>query len=196
MLNKVKSNKGGSALIVIMIGLILVFLSIIPAIIDSSTMEIGSKKLKSSINAASNSVAISIADVNSNGMVTYDPSKGAPIVKNFFEELFDKSFYQITTPVSNSNYYTISYKDKDNTIAVQYIFYYKDLSTKEPSSSLVNSYIRKNSLGENVDITSISNTVRISKPTVLILLRYDINSYTSKRTKTMVRYGASQINIK
>lgn len=196
MFNKIKSNKGGSALIVIMIGLILVFLAIIPAIIDSSTMEIGSKKLKSNINAASNSVAISIANVNSNGMVTYDPSKGAPIVKNFFEKLFDESFYQITTPVSNSNYYTVSYKDSSNKIAVQYIFYYKDLSTKEPSSSLINSYIKKNSLGEEVKVDSISNTVSISKPTVLILLRYDIDSYTSRSTKTMVRYGASQINIK
>lgn len=194
--DKIRSRKGGSAIIFIMIAIFIVFIGTLPSLLDNSYMHIASKKLKTHANAAANSSCIILPNIDNAGVVTYDLVAGATSMKTYFETLFGETFTLVTTPISTADYYSATYKNSTNTISFQYVGYNKAVATKEPQASIVSPSIKIDSKGNSLDVSQIVNTVTVKKSSAIILIRYDLKSYLKGTTTSMVRYGASQVNMK
>lgn len=192
--SKIKSKQGGVMIIIVLAIIMITFIGLIPTIVDSSSTHIASKKIKSHLNAISNSVALVVPSVGEDGYLSFNHAGGSDVVKKMMEVIFKETFTLTTTPLSSSDYYSATYKNADNTVAIQYIFYNKGTNIKEPNVSLISPFIQKNSLNESLDTVSMTNFVKIEKPSVVIIMRYDTKSMYSKSRKSMIRVASTQIN--
>ncbi|MEG0296798.1 MAG: hypothetical protein RR620_08760 [Clostridium sp.] len=193
---KFKSKDGGPVLIITLIVIMITFIATLPAIIDSSTIHISSKKLKTHLNAISNSSAMLTAEVNQDGFLAYTPDEGFECVKNMCNEIFDKKFVSVGAPTQNDTYYTNTLITDDNKIAVQYFFYNNpETVSTQPVLNDISNKINVSSSNSNVNVDKIVGTTSVNKPTVIILMRYDLKTFINKSNSSMVRIAASQINI-
>lgn len=196
MVKKIRSKKGGSAIIVIFTAIFVAFLGILPSVLDNSYSHIANKKIKSYLNSASNSASMAMTNFNNSGLISYDLKGGADAMEKYFEQLFGEDFILTTTPIVGSNYYSATYKNKSNTIAFQYIGYDKGTNELAPGISLISPAIKTNSKGQALETDKLVNATTIKKPTAIIILRYDFKSYIKRGTESMIRIAASQVNIK
>lgn len=191
-LKKVKNKRGATGIVITLCIVIVVCMAIVPGEISNTITHITSKKLKTHINAIANSDCLIIPTVNEDGNYIEEYEKGAESTKIFFEKLFKCSLVE-NAKETNSDKYSISYTNSNNSIAIQYDFYFKtDVKTSKPTTIM--DTISTNSKGEIVDTTDIINSVSSKKSMVIITVRYDFKNFLGQ-TKSMIRYGSSQINI-
>lgn len=192
IIKKIKEKKAGTGLIIVLTLVIVLFTAIIPADVNNVNTHILSKKLKTHINAMCNSCCLIIPTINEDGSYTQDVVAGETSTCTFFKTLFNTEFNKITTQNSADKYIT-SYESNDKKIAFQYCVY-NATTTKSKKPDYIDNVISENSKGNKVDVSQIKDSVYSKKPTVVIIVRYDVKMMDGS-IKSMIRYGSSKINF-
>lgn len=188
---KILNKKGGVPIIVVIFLSIVVIAVLIPTLYNAQKIANTSKTIKSHINAVSSSACTNMIEFDRTGKFNTNLWTALDTTKICFTEIFEEP---ITIKNTNLETGILSriYQNNDGTIKIQCIAYMKSQSNLEPSSSRIDDFIKLED-GEEIDMSQIENSIKINKPSVIIIVKQKINLMGTD--KTIVRIGSSQVNV-
>lgn len=198
-MRKLRERKGGAIILISMVTVIIAIGVILPAIVNTSTTHLVSKKIKIHLNSAAKSGAITLVDWNEETQVyDYLPDESIAAMNTTVNKSFNadgQNNFSVIDFSEEADYKSVTYKNFDGKIAFQVFVFENTAVGSRPSVAEISTAISRDSEGNEIPgwqnlITRGQTTIGYS--TAIIVMRYDYIHPGTAEIQSMIRISAAQ----